>query len=249
MPNEAQDYLTGQRTTPLTSHTFQPKSYAQRMSKSQNSSPEPEYRLTGVNGPHVARRIKISPTNTSPSPSSPTPTSQPVSPTTKGTVRGGDISNHRGSFIAEVYPTERDGTFGFNRMLSIHLHVTEEPVSINEAGEVTTSLKRWLSTDAVAAQKSDNTQTPPPPLPCNCDEQQQEHRSPKGASSTQSPNGSLVKAKSNSNEKKKKNKKRNGTVNGNPAEISEHGSVLNKDSGKRHVKKRWRIKRLFGIKN
>ena len=145
--------------------------------------------------------------------------------------------------MAEVCPTEKDGGPCLNRMLSIHLHVSEEPVAVGETGgDVTTNIKRWVSTDVLGGGQNgdgrDLSTSVQKQLPQSLD-----------VATVQVSNGRLSNGKTNRNNYKK-NGKKNGTVDVHLSDISEHGSVLNKESsGKRHVKKRWRIKRIFGIKS
>ena len=225
MPNEAQEYLMG-RTTPLTSYTFHPKSYARRFSKSENSSPEPDHQRSGVTGPHRGRLLKVSPS----SPSSPPPA---LSSSVK---RSHDFSKHRGSFMAEVFPleSERDEGSSLQRMLSIRLHVAEEFPSVVEAGEVMTNFKRWVSTDALSVRSNNTTQS-----------------SVNGSLPGSAKNPTVPNGIPHSNSKcKNKNikKKREGKVDVHSADVSENGSiVISKEATKKHVKKRWRIKRIFGI--
>ena len=95
LPNEAQEYLMG-RTTTLTSRSFQPKLYPQRsLQPGDESSPRPESRAAGATGPHRGRFYKIVP-------SSPTPADSASDDSC------GDVSRHKGSFMAEVCPAGKD---------------------------------------------------------------------------------------------------------------------------------------------
>lgn len=217
------------RTSPLTSYIFHPKSYSRHSSKSENSSPEPDHqRSGGVTGPHRGRLLKISPSSPS-SPPPPAPSSSSKS--------GRDLSKHRGSFMAEVFPleSERDEGVSLQRMLSVRLHVAEEFPSVGEAREVTTNFKRWVSTDALSVC-SNNTTT---------------ESAVKGLSPLSAKNPSVLNGIPHSNGKRKnKNikKKEEGKVDVHSAGISENESIIiSREATKRHVKKRWRIKRIFGI--
>ena len=252
MPDEAQEYLTGARTTSLASRSFQPKFYPKRSLKmrrlqagggggggkvsSSSSSPEHHPAATaGVTGPHRGRVYKITP-STSPVP--------PELPDDR--LSGGDISDHMGSFMAEVEPTAgEDSRMSLGRMVSIRLHVAEEAPVISqkdrqgEEGQLqqektATNFKRWVSTDALSVWRNDgNDSTTQHPV---------EGMPPSSGSITRS-RGSIPNGLSN----------KEGKVGTRSNNISENGSVLNSKEakGKRHhhAKKHWKIKRIFGIKN
>ena len=215
----------GTRTTPLTNHSFQPKFYPKRSLKKrlQEGEESSEQQAAGVTGPRQGRAYKI------------TPSSSPTPPDLDNDHLSSDVllSGHKGSFMAEVEPTGKDGRISLDRMVSIRLHVTEEAPVISEArqgGErqTTTTVKRWLSTDALNAQRSDSTTQSAvegvPPLS-------------KSTTRGRITNRFLPNNKVG--------------VRVNRSEISENSSVLNKETkGKRHSgKKHWKIRRIFGIKN
>lgn len=207
------------RTTPITSHTLCPKQYARRPSSARSSpQPPPHVPVGGVTGPHVGRLYKISPSSSPPLPSLP--------PATRD-HRSSDFSKHRGSFMAEVLPAERHGAGSFGRMLSIRLHVTEEAPVTGEAGEVTTHFKRWVSTDTLHVQRCGTAESADTRLP----------RSSNNMLTPELANGIA-----------RNNSRKSGAIDVNTTDISESGSVLNKRSEKRAGKKRWKIKRIFGIK-
>ena len=247
MPDEAQEYLTGVRTTPLASHSFQPKFYPKRSLKMRrlqaggggrgkvsSSSEHHPAATAGVTGPHQGRVYKI------------TPSTSPVPPELPDDRLSGDISDHIGSFMAEVEPTAgEDSRMSLGRMVSIRLHVAEEAPVISqkdrqgEEGQLqqektATNFKRWVSTDALSVWRNDDndgtTQHPVEGMP------------PSSRSITRS-RGSIPNGLSN----------KEGKVGTRSNNISENGSVLNSKEakGKRHhhAKKHWRIKRIFGIKN
>lgn len=253
MPNEAQEYLTGARTTPLTNHSLRPKFYPKRSLKKRlqagggEVSTEQHRGAAGITGPHRGRMYKITPS------SSPTPPDLP-----NEQLSSDIISKHMGTFMAEVEPTAgKDGRISLGRMVSIRLHVAEEPLVISnrdrrsrggEGQEVTaaTNFKRWVSTDALSVQRSDHRKD------AATTTQSVEGMTPSSTGSTTTttsrsrgsiPNGFLSK------EGKSGNQSNHIT--------SENGSVLNSketNKGKRHhhqhqAKKRWKIKRIFGIKN
>ena len=232
MPNEAQEYLTGARTTPLTKHSFQPKFYPKRSLKRRLQAGETSPRQqveAGVTGPHRGRVYKI------------TPSTSPTPPDLPNDHLSSDISKHMGSFMAEVEPTGKDSRISLGRMVSIRLHVAEEAPTISqdrqgEEGQqqaMTTNFKRWVSTDALSVQRSDDNDS-------TTQSRSPVERMPPSSGSTRSrgsiPNGFP----------------KEGKV-GIRSNISENGSVLNSKEakGKRHhqAKKRWKIKRIFGIKN
>lgn len=205
------------RTTTLTSRSFQPKLYPQRsLQPGDESSPRPESRAAGATGPHRGRFYKIVP-------------SSPTSADSASDDSCGDVSRHKGSFMAEVCPAGKDkGGISLARMVSVRLHVVEErPAS--GAGQVTTSnnFKRWVSTDALNTHSNNNYSTNTSAV-----ESTQHIMS----SDVVTPNGFLPIHKE-------------GKINEHSTQtVSESGSVLHRETGKRHAKKRWKIKRIFGIK-
>lgn len=239
MPNEAQEYLTGARTTPLTNHSLRPKFYPKRSLKIKKrlqageASPG-QQTAAGVTGPHRGRVYKI------------TPSSSPTPPDLPSDDLSSEISEHRGSFMAEVEPTAgKDGRLSLGRMVSIRLHVAEEAPVISqkdrqgEEGQeaITTNFKRWVSTDALNVQRSvshdkdSTTQTVDEGMP------------PLSGSITRSresiPDGFPNKE---------------GKIGIHSENISENGSILRGKEAKgrrnhHHPKKHWKIKRIFGIKN
>ena len=235
MPNEAQEYLTGARTTPLTNRSFQPKFYPKHSLKkglqAGEASPD-QQTAAGVTGPRRGRVYKI------------TPSASPTPPDLPNEHLNSDISEHMGSFMAEVEPTGKDDRISLGRIVSIRLHVAEEAPVISkdrQGGEgqavTTTNFKRWVSTDALHVQRSDrddNTST---------------------TQSRSSVEGMLPSSGSTTSSSRGRTPNRfpkEGKV-GIHSEISENGSVLNNSreaKGKRlHAKKRWKIKKIFGIKN
>ena len=129
--------------------------------------------------------------------------------------------------MAEVSPLgmEGDRERSLDRMVSIRLHVAEESPALSQAGEVTTNFKRWVSTDALGMQSNGIT------------EMAAREFLPSSAASLGVSNGIPL-----GNGVKKE---RGDQVLTN---ISENGAVLNNKAGRKPVKKRWRIKRIFGIK-
>ena len=232
MPNEAQEYLTGARTTPLTNHSFQPKFYPKRsLKKRLQAEASPKQQVTaGITGPHRGRVYKITPST------SPTPLDIPDDHLSS------DISEHMDSFMAEVEPTGKDSRISLGQMVSIRLHVAEEApvISKDRRGEegqqaITTNFKRWVSTDALSVRRSDdNDSTTQSRSPV-------ERMPPLSGSTMTTSRGSIPNGFP-----------KEGKV-GIRSDISENGLVLNskESKGKRHhhAKKRWKIKRIFGIKN
>lgn len=253
MPNEAQEYLTGARTTSLASRSFQPKFYPKRSLKMRrlqaggggggkvsSSSSSPEHHpaaAAGVTGPHRGRVYKI------------TPSTSPVPPELPDDRLSGDISDHMGSFMAEVEPTTgEDSRMSLGRMVSIRLHVAEEAPVISqkdrqgEEGQLqqqektATNFKRWVSTDALSVWRNDdNDSTTQHPV----------EGMPPSSRSIMRSKGSIPNGLSNKEGKVGTRSRSNN--------ISENGSILNNKEakGKRHhhAKKHWKIKRIFGIKN
>ena len=136
--------------------------------------------------------------------------------------------------MAEVFPLEGERGESLQRMLSIRLHVAEEFPFVGEAGEVTTNFKRWVSTDALSVHSNNTTESAVKGLP------------------PVSANNPLVLNEIPHSNGKRKNKnikkKREGNVDVHSADVSENGSVIiSREATKRHIKKRWRIKRIFGI--
>ena len=248
MPDEAQEYLTGARTTPITSRSFQPKFYPKRSLKmrrlqaggggalSSSSSPEHHVAAAGVTGPHRGRVYKI------------TPSTSPVPPDLPDDRLSGDISDHMGSFMAEVEPTTGENSrMSLGRMVSIRLHVAEEAPVISqkdrqgEEGQlqeeaIATNFKRWVSTDALSVRRNDDNVS-------NSTTQHPVEGMPPSSGSITRSRGSIPNGLSN----------KEGKVGTRSYNISENGSVLNgkEAKGKRHhhAKKHWKIKRIFGIKN
>lgn len=136
--------------------------------------------------------------------------------------------------MAEVFPLDSEigeGT-SLKRMVSIRLHVAEEIPTVSEAGEVTTNLKRWLSTDALSVHSNSTAESTVKRLP------------PVSAKNPVMPNGI-----SHSSSNRKNEKKGRGKIDVHNSEVSE--IIVSTEASKKHVKvkKRWRIKRIFGIKN
>ena len=236
MPNEAQEYLTGARTSPLINHSFQPKFYPKRSLKKRLQAGEvsPEQQsAAGVTGPHRGRVYKI------------TPSPSPTPPDLPNEHLNSDISEHMGSFMAEVEPTGKDDHISLGRMVSIRLHVAEEAsiISKDKQGEegkgvTTANFKRWVSTDTLHVQRSgkdDNTSTT-----------QSRSTAVEGMPPSSGSTTMLLRGRTPNRFPKE------GKV-GVHSDISENGSVLNTNQeakGKRsHAKKRWKIKKIFGIKN
>ena len=230
MPNEAQEYLTGDRTTPLTNHSLKPKFYPKRRSVKKRLQMEEEALPGrpavggGVTGPHRGRVYKITP-------SSPTAANLP------NDHLSSNISKHRGSFMAEIEPTGKDGRISLSRMVSIRLHVAEEvPVIRNDGRQVTTNFKRWISTDALNEHGSQS-------------------RSAAAADDEGLPPSSSREKMANGTPPNTKEGKVTGPHIHGSSEISENGSIVNNKPAKGKkphtagTKKRWKIRRIFGIRN